>query len=61
MIIDGREALLTHGTREMPIWGLRYALEQPPTSFNPEAVVPETVVRARILSIIDYLNRIQGK
>jgi len=52
---------LTHGTREMPIWGLRYALEQPPTSFNPEAVVPETVVRARILSIIDYLNRIQGK
>ena len=60
-IIDGREALLTHGTREMPIWGFRYSLEQPPTLFNPEAVVPETVVRARILSIIDYLNRIQGK
>ena len=60
-IIDGREALLTHGTREMPIWGFRYSLEQPPTLFNPEAVVPEAVVRARILSIIDYLNRIQGK
>lgn len=25
-IIDGRKALLAHGTRDMPIWGDRYAL-----------------------------------
>jgi hypothetical protein len=44
-----------HGTREMPIWGLRYA---------PGPTIAE---RARnftyepLLAIVDYLNRIQQK
>ena len=66
-IIDGRDAVASHGTREMPVWGYRFVpgehfelklgddyIYSPPTS-------PEPVVRARILAIVDYLNRIQEK
>jgi mono/diheme cytochrome c family protein len=66
-IIDGRDAILSHGTREMPVWGYRFVPPQhfdlkldddyiysPPTS-------PESVVHTRILAVIDYLNRIQEK
>jgi mono/diheme cytochrome c family protein len=66
-IIDGRNAIASHGTREMPVWGYRFVPPQhfdlkladdyiysPPTS-------PEPVVHARILAVIDYLNRIQEK
>lgn len=61
-VIDGRQAVLAHGPRDMPIWGLRYKPSdaQIPavggSSFDPDAVV-----RARILSIVDYLNQIQEK
>jgi mono/diheme cytochrome c family protein len=66
-IIDGRDAVASHGTREMPVWGYRFVpskhfdlklaedyIYSPPSS-------PEPVVHARILAVIDYLNRIQGK
>jgi mono/diheme cytochrome c family protein len=66
-IIDGRDAIASHGTREMPVWGYRFVPPQhfdlkladdyvysPPTS-------PEPVVHARILAVIDYLSRIQEK
>ena len=66
-VIDGRDPIASHGTREMPIWGYRFVPPQhfdlnladdyiysPPTS-------PEPVVHARILAVIDYLNRIQEK
>lgn len=66
-IIDGRDAIPSHGTREMPVWGYRFVPSQhfdlkladdyiytAPTS-------PEPVVHARILAVIDYLNRIQEK
>ena len=66
-IIDGRETIAGHGTREMPIWGWRFV---PAEHFNlkpaddyiylPPAS-PEPVVHGRILAIIDYLNRIQEK
>ena len=65
--IDGRLEVKCHGPRDMPIWGHRFS--PPPTpGINP--VVPyfvdpvydrEPVIRARILSIIDYLYRIQEK
>lgn len=61
-IIDGRTAIAAHGTREMPVWGTYTSRLLPPSdilidpSYNPEAVV-----RARILAIIDYINRIQEK
>lgn len=68
-IIDGTKTVGTHGPREMPIWGERFnpVLELPhyvdPSYWKlagPEHN-PEAVVRARILSVIDYLNRIQQR
>ena len=66
-IIDGRDMIASHGSREMPIWGYRFAL---PEQYNLKLlddyiysppVSPEAAVQARILTIIDYLNRIQEK
>jgi mono/diheme cytochrome c family protein len=61
-IIDGRTAIAAHGTREMPVWGTYTSRLLPPsdTMIDP-SYDPEAVVRARILAIIDYLNRIQEK
>ena len=66
-IIDGRDAIASHGSREMPVWGYRFVpgehfdlklsddyVYSPPSS-------PESVVHARILAVVDYLNRIQEK
>ena len=66
-IIDGRKSVIAHGSRDMPIWGDRYTPEANwvliPRPF--ENILghydPETVVRMRILAVIDYLNRIQEK
>ena len=41
-VMDGREQVQQHGTREMPIWGKEYS--------TPE-----------LISLIDYLYRIQEK
>ena len=67
-IIDGRKTVVAHGTRDMPIWGDRYAPEPskgliPRPSENILSLFydPEAVVRMRILAVIDYLNRIQEK
>jgi mono/diheme cytochrome c family protein len=66
-IIDGRDAIPSHGTREMPVWGYRFV---PPQHFDLKLAddyiytaptSPEPVVHARILAVIDYLNRIQEK
>jgi mono/diheme cytochrome c family protein len=66
--IDGRKMLAAHGTREMPIWGQLYNQETLGRLTNPKALDavefsadPDAVVRDRILSLIDYLNRIQDK
>lgn len=61
-IIDGRKAIAAHGTREMPVWGTYTSRLQPPSDILIDpSYDPEGVVRARILAIIDYLNRIQVK
>jgi mono/diheme cytochrome c family protein len=63
-VIDGRRAIPGHGTRDMPIWGRRYTIEQIQTQQalrNYPPYDPEATVQMRILSIIDYLNRIQEK
>ena len=66
-IIDGRKTVIAHGTRDMPIWGNRYTPEANwvliPRPFENILGLydPETVVRMRILAVIDYLNRIQEK
>jgi hypothetical protein len=67
-IIDGRKTVMAHGTRDMPIWGDRYAPEPskaliPRPSENILSLFydPEAVVRMRIFAVIDYLSRIQQK
>jgi mono/diheme cytochrome c family protein len=64
--IDGRKLIAAHGTRDMPIWGQVYTQETLGSFIDPKALDkfstdPDAVVRDRILSLIDYLNRIQEK
>jgi mono/diheme cytochrome c family protein len=63
-VIDGRETVPAHGTRDMPIWGTRYLVEA--NSYYSYAEVPgpyntEGLVRARILALVEYINRLQVK
>ncbi len=58
-IIDGRNDLRPHGSKEMPIWGDRYradALRGLPLPLNVSA---DAVVHGRILSLVFYLDLIQ--
>ncbi len=52
--------LAAHGSRDMPIWGREYSLE----AANYYIDVPydsEAYVRARVLALLEYLNRLQVK
>ena len=59
-VIDGRDALAEHGSREMPVWGAEYnemahdALGEFYGFSNPEVFVS-----GRILSLISYIQDIQ--
>jgi mono/diheme cytochrome c family protein len=48
-MIDGRRMILAHGSREMPIWGRRYAVE----------AGEEARVRARIEALVGYIRSLQ--
>jgi hypothetical protein len=59
-VIDGRELIKIHGSRDMPIWGTRYSIN----AAEHYVDVPydqEAYVRSRILILIDYLYRVQQK
>jgi mono/diheme cytochrome c family protein len=67
-VIDGRKIVTAHGSRDMPIWGNRYAPEppkapilRPSENINSRLLNQETVVRMRIFALIDYLTRIQER
>ena len=53
-IIDGRFEVEAHGTREMPIWGQRFGERV------PEPGVSDSIVRGRILVLVEYLRSIQA-
>lgn len=57
--IEG-STVAAHGGRDMPIWGQVYRIEAAEywgeLPYNPDAVV-----RTRVLSLIDYLYRIQAR
>jgi mono/diheme cytochrome c family protein len=59
-VIDGRQHVMAHGSRDMPIWGDTYKAEGAPT-YDDYPYNPEAFVRGRILLLIDYLYRIQVK
>jgi len=52
--IDGRMSPPAHGTREMPVWGYRFAEGLPPGELSQE------LVRGRILTVVEYLRSIQA-
>jgi len=62
-VIDGRQAVKGHGSRDMPVWGKAYGSEtvRAGEHYGDMPYTMEMYVRARILSLIDYLNRIQQK
>lgn len=62
-VIDGGEAIKSHGDRDMPIWGKDYAKETVKASeyYVDMPYDMDGYVRARILALIDYLNRLQAK
>lgn len=60
-VIDGK-GVPSHGSREMPIWGRTYQVEDAQRfqeargSYDADALV-----RGRILMLIEYINRLQAR
>jgi hypothetical protein len=52
-IIDGREAVIFHGTRYMPVWGYEFWVEEGADDEASERV--EIIIR----NLIDYIESIQ--
>jgi mono/diheme cytochrome c family protein len=60
-VIDGRKDIKTHGSRDMPIWGSAFKSE---TSVYFDKNAPyssESIIRSRILALVEYLHRLQVK
>lgn len=58
-ILDGT-GVQAHGTRDMPVWGREYRL-QAAEHYVDAPYDPQVYVRARILALLDYINRFQAK
>jgi mono/diheme cytochrome c family protein len=58
-VIDGAE-VAAHGTRDMPVWGRDYRIKDA-EYFMEAPYNAEAHVRARILGLLEYINRIQAK
>ena len=61
--IDGRIAVIAHGTRDMPVWGNVYTREWNvglPAGLASKEIA-ESMMRVRILALIEYLSTLQGK
>ena len=56
-MIDGRETVRGHGSREMPIWGLVFRIEEGAAQTPYQA----DLVRGRIWQLVYFLESIQGK
>ena len=59
-VIDGRIEISSHGPRDMPIWGARYAADAA-KRFPEIPYAQETYIRASVLQLVEYLSRIQQK
>lgn len=60
-VIEGSN-VPSHGTREMPVWGREFRIED--ASFYKEArgsYDPAALVRARILMLLEYIDRLQAR
>jgi hypothetical protein len=59
-VLDGRAQIASHGSRDMPIWGDRYAITAA-EHFAGSPYDQEAFIRGRVLILVDYLSRIQQK
>ena len=58
-VIDGT-GVVAHGPRDMPVWGLDYRM-QAAEHYMEAPYDPEAYTRARILALLEYINRLQVK
>ena len=56
-VIDG-EGVPAHGARDMPVWGRAYRMMDAEYYFDTKYDA-KALVRARILSLLGYINRMQ--
>lgn len=60
-VIDG-VGVPSHGTRDMPVWGWEYRVEAAQNLREARGRYDEpAVVRARILTLLEYISRIQAR
>lgn len=58
-IVDGRQEVKAHGTRDMPIWGSAFNNQTSLYFDNYPAHDSESATRSRILALVEYLYRLQ--
>jgi mono/diheme cytochrome c family protein len=60
-VLDGAN-VPSHGTRDMPVWGREYRIEEAQRLREARRHYDEpAVVRARILTLLEYISRIQAR
>ncbi len=59
-IIDGRHSTIIHGIPGMPIWGDRYSVEAA-AECRETHCDPESVVRARVRALTEYIRRLNSR
>ncbi|GAB3537289.1 cytochrome c [Noviherbaspirillum agri] len=57
-VIEGAD-VAAHGTREMPVWGWEYKVQA--SEYSHAITSSREDVQRRILTLIEYLNRLQQK
>ena len=60
-VIDGREQIKAHGTRDMPVWGQAFRRQSSVYFQNYPAEDQESNARSRILALTEYVYRLQAK
>lgn len=58
-IIDGRQTVRAHGDAMMPVWGTVYRYEAGGDEQPINRMATETIVRGRVLELVNYLAAIQ--
>jgi mono/diheme cytochrome c family protein len=60
--IDGRHLVKAHGPRDMPIWGSDYLIDAKAKTASAETPFdPEVIVTYRIMTLAEYVSRLQAK
>lgn len=60
-VIDGREHVLAHGPREMPVWGRVFSRQSSIYFENFPIMDAEAAARSRIMALTEYIYRLQAK